>query len=122
MLRKDIRALKLPADERTVDFHIAILKVFEHIGDRRALKVVKQLAAKQVWTSGELRIRAAAIACLEVMEPRLAKERIGETLLRASTPADAAPETLLRAAAESSDLAPAEMLWVSEFSADTADP
>lgn len=114
ILRKDLRGLKLPADDQDIKLRIAILKVFEHIGDDRALPVVKRLATTEVRTSGEFQIRTAAIACLEVMEPRLALERNNASLLRASSVADATPNTLLRSASERPDQAPAELLWASE--------
>jgi hypothetical protein len=115
ILRKDLRGLKRPPDDPDIQFRIAILKVFEHVGDDRALTMVKRLATREVRTPADFQIRAAAIACLEVLEPRLALERNNGTLLRASSPTDVGAGTLLRSAAESDVVPTGDLLRASEL-------
>jgi len=102
-LHKDIRALFRPADSRAIDFRVAILRALEKVGDSKAIPIVRQLATRKPGTPGERRIREAAITCLSALELRAEQLRSRRTLLRASHPNAAAPDTLLRPAVEIAD-------------------
>jgi hypothetical protein len=109
-LHKDIRVLFQPADDRKIDFHVAILQAFGQVGDSNAIPVVTPLAAREPRTQGEKRIHEAATACLAALLLRREQARSSETLLRSSQPSAADPNTLLRPAEGSGETAPAELL------------
>jgi hypothetical protein len=97
-LYKDIRTLFRPAHNDKIDFHVAILKALEQVGDSKALPVVEKLAKGNPKTEGEQRIKEAAQNCLLFLQQRVQQQVYSQTLLR---PAGIGPddaETLLRPA------------------------
>lgn len=104
---------------------IGILEALQRIGDDWALPTVRKLTRMN--TNGTFRtvdkrmakaeycrrlkmIREAAEACLPFLEMRMEEQKQAETLLRASEPGAAAPDTLLRAAEHASPEIPPEQL------------
>jgi hypothetical protein len=96
-----------------VDFTLAILKAFENVGDWKSAPYVKRLTGSVT----PKRIRDAASECLPYLQALAAKQKPGETLLRASSANEAAnvsPETLLRPAAPQQETDPDTLLRPSE--------
>jgi HEAT repeat protein len=93
---------------------IAILKAFEQIGDERALPEVEWLAMENADLDSDVppEVRRAAQECLPFLQLRAEQAEQARTLLRASTPTDAAaPDTLLRPAqARADDTLPEQLL------------
>jgi hypothetical protein len=118
-LYKDIRGLFRPANNKAVDFRVAIRQAFAQVGDSKALGVVERLATREAKTEGERRIQEAAEACLPALQTRADLERSSQTLLRASMPSSDASDTLLRPATGTQDSAPEQLLRASEPNSST---
>lgn len=82
------------------DFVIAILKALEQIGTTSAIPYVAQLAQRTYPFPAPPDVLAAAWHCLEFLRANTGPMTTRQTLLRASNPNDARPETLLRSAQE----------------------
>ena len=91
------------------DLGVAWLKVLEQIGGGPELVTVKSLSRTRSNNTAKRRVVQAAQECLPFIEARAAAESPGKTLLRASAPEGAAPETLLRPAS-SANMAPPDQL------------
>jgi HEAT repeat protein len=92
---------------------IAILRAFEQIGDERALPEVEWLAMGNADLDSDVpaEVRRAAQECLPFLRLRAEQAEQARTLLRASTPTDAAaPDMLLRPAPARADETPPEQL------------
>jgi hypothetical protein len=86
---------------RDIELSVAILKALEQVGDAKAVSHVERLAdtAERV----DPRVRKAAEECLPYLLIRIERENAPRILLRASSNADTAPETLLRTVAREGD-------------------
>lgn len=94
---EQLRTLRwlLNCREETTEMKVAILAALGHVGNADFLPVVQQLAKERK----DAAVRQAALECLPNLERIVEKQKVGETLLRASAePAATAPETLLRPA------------------------
>jgi hypothetical protein len=96
------------------DLIVAILQAYAQVGDASTLEPVAQLAR----SAADVRVREAANRCLPPLRARIEAEQeqsrqtqMGKMLLRGSQPAEASPETLLRAAtATPQETAPEQLL------------
>jgi hypothetical protein len=102
------------ADDRDVEFRIAILTALAQIGDGSALPIVIRLANGKAKREGQRRIQEAARDCLPALQQLVQQEGHRQTLLRAAAPSDAAPDTLLRAATGATSTAPDQLLRSSQ--------
>lgn len=91
------------------DHFPAILGAAERAEDTRALEPVLELASREAATDDSQAVRAAAKRCLKVLEAKAAREKIGQTLLRASSAPEPAADNLLRPAS-GGDATPSEQL------------
>lgn len=108
-LYKDVRDLFRPAKNQAIEIRVSILQALEQVGDSKAIPFVAPLAKQEAKTDGERRIKEAAQECLPALKLRAEQQQTIQTLLRASQPSDALPDTLLRAAAGHQDT-PSEQL------------
>ncbi len=92
--------------DRYARLQIAILELFEKIGDGSVLNAVR-IATKSGPTEA---VRRAAMECLPFVEMRAEKAMQSKTLLRASGGEEASAASLLRPASSSAEIAPEEML------------
>lgn len=95
-------------------FRLAILKALEQIGDTAAIPVVARLANGQARTTDQKALKAAALDCLPLLQVNFGGVEATKTLLRASTPENAAPETLLRPAEFTLDENPEQLLHAAD--------
>jgi hypothetical protein len=94
-----------------VEFTLAVLKALEQVGDEKAIPVVEQLASDGAPTANMKRVRQAARDCLPFLRQSAERQRLSETLLRASdTSTTATPDVLLRPAMPNADQTPSEQL------------
>jgi hypothetical protein len=110
---EQMSALLALADSEDPQMQLALLAALEQVGDERALSVVQDLAV-----NASTAVRNRAIECLPALEARTQRVREQSTLLRGvsaphsaiqseqllrptlSSPTDAAPDELLRAAGD----------------------
>jgi hypothetical protein len=91
-------------------FRLRVLEALEKVGDGRAIAPVKRIATYPLAGDSE-RLQAEAARILAVLEARQRQETERGTLLRGSHAAPAAaPDMLLRPAAEPSETPPEELL------------
>jgi hypothetical protein len=113
----------IPNSRYDVPLSLAILRVYTLIGDPQALKYVERLTTavsrphlspegKRVKNSAE-RVKEAADACLPKLRERCEALRTGESLLRAASKPEAAPEELLRPAQGSKETSREQLLRAS---------
>jgi hypothetical protein len=84
------------------------LKALEQIGDESAIPVVQNLTSTTL--NQNIMVRQAAEQCLEYLRLNAGRQREMQTLLRASSSAAAAPDTLLRPASSNGETAPEQLL------------
>ena len=89
---------------------IAVLSALEQIGDTRALPHVQHLLDTPHSTPDAQRVHEAAQSCLVFLEERAAKERVGQSLLRAAHAPDTGAGVLLRPAQNTPESDPALLL------------
>jgi hypothetical protein len=104
------RRLKIENAQTEAEFLIAALKALEQVGDARALPCVEALAASRVTTANGTRVREAARQCLAFLKARAEQKQSSDSLLRASSGADASSEALLRPAADNPPTDPQHLL------------
>ena len=86
-------AFKCPAN-----LCIVALKALEQVGDSSAIPVVKRVAGMSARSAARVKIKQAAIDCLPMLRANCRDVEAARTLLRASQPGEARPDTLLRPA------------------------
>lgn len=91
-------------------YRLAILKALEQVGDASAIPFVAQLANGKARTANQIALKAAAQECLPLLMVNFGGVEATKTLLRAASPENAAPDTLLRPAAFAPDAKPNELL------------
>ena len=89
---------------------LAILKAMEQVGGAEAIPTVSRLAAGRGLNSKRPGIQAAAQVCLPYLQARAEGRELRDTLLRSSSAAEVAPETLLRPAPATSEEPANELL------------
>ena len=89
---------------------IAALKALGQVGYSRDIPLVERLAKMRGYTTGQARVRLAAIQCLPHLRANCVEVEGAHTLLRASQFAETQPETLLRPASTSGQTDAAELL------------
>lgn len=100
------------------NYRLAILKAMEQIGDAAAIPVVEHLANGAARTAPQKALKAAAMECLPLLRANLSDVEAAKTLLRASTPENSAPKTLLHPVEFTPDANPKQLLQA----ADTPSP
>ncbi|MCW3055027.1 MAG: hypothetical protein JWN14_4197 [Chthonomonadales bacterium] len=106
----DHRASTQAIYSRLISFRVAILQAFEHVGDSSALPIVEKLTRQEAKTVEQRRIQEAAQECLQALRLRVQQERDPKTLLRAAGSANTETETLLRAATNTQETPPEQLL------------
>jgi hypothetical protein len=104
------RRLKMENAQTEAEFQIAALRALEQVGDTRALPCVEALAASTVTRANAIRVREAARHCLAFLKARAQQKQSSDSLLRASSGADASSEALLRPAADNPPTDPQHLL------------
>lgn len=96
--------------EKSVALHVMLqaLKALEQVGDESAIPAVQKLALSTININRQL--RQAAVECLEYLRINAGRNREMQTLLRASSASNTAPDTLLRPASSSEDTASEHLL------------
>lgn len=112
------KVLKKAASDASPELALAILKSYEQVGDESSLADVERLAHLPPQRSPNAqKVAEAARECLPYLEKRIEQAWASQTLLRASSAADAlssAPEMLLRPALETGETPPQELLRASK--------
>ncbi len=93
-----------------LNLRLAILKAWEQVGDAAAIPTVSRLANGRARTADQKALQAAAQECLPLLQAHFCEAEATKTLLRASAPENAAPETLLRPVDFTPDTAPQQLL------------
>ena len=106
----------------TINYRLAILKALEQVGDASAIPVVEHLANGRARTASQKALKAAAQECLPLLRVNFGGVEATKTLLRASAPENAAPETLLRPVEFTPDPNPKALLRAADSSRDTPQP
>lgn len=88
------------------ELSLAILKALEQVGDKEAYFPVQRV----VTGNKDVEVRAAAEECLLFLRQRMEQQNATDTLLRPSNPANAAPDTLLRASVARQETQPELLL------------
>ena len=96
--------------EPSSKFLLAILKAMEQVGGAEALPVVSRLARGEGRLRNDTVLVAAARECLPYLTARAEGRELRDTLLRSSSAAEVAPETLLRPAPATSEEPANELL------------
>ena len=96
--------------EPSSKFLLAILKAMEQVGGAEALTVVSRLARGEGRLRNDTVLVAAARECLPYLTARAEGRELRDTLLRSSSAAEVAPETLLRPAPGTSEEPANELL------------
>ena len=86
--------LRNNADEA---FAFSALQALAHIGDRETLTAMQRIAGHSAVYPAEHRLNERTRELVLLMEARLQRQEVPQTLLRASGRPDATPDTLLRA-------------------------
>jgi len=105
-----------------VEFMLAILKSYEQVGDATAVPIVEMLANEKVRGFRQIRIQEAAKACLPLLQANNGAIGHAQTLLRAASKTDTAPDMLLRPASETAATYDPDLLLRATHSADTPTP
>ena len=105
-----------------LNLRLAILKAWEQIGDAAAIPTVAHLASGRARTADQKTLKAAAQECLPLLQAHFGEVEATKTLLRASAPENAAPETLLRPADFTPDAAPQQLLRAANPGSDAPQP
>lgn len=100
--------------ELLLTYRLAILKALEQIGDADALPIVEHLANGKANTAPQKVLKAAAVECLPLLRANYSDVEATKTLLRASSPENAAPETLLRSVEFTLDANPQQLLHAAD--------
>lgn len=113
--RVALYALLTPQNARQqTDFVVAILAAIQQVGDSTAIPALERLLRVPASTAAETRVQERVRECLPFLEVRENYRRASRTLLRASSPADPLPDTLLRPAAQEAAVKPEELLRPTE--------
>jgi hypothetical protein len=104
-----------------LDFHLAILKALEQIGDETAIPHVSAIIEQRVFREADKILRDAAVECYPTLIARVEENRPGSMLLRPSTGLDRNGETLLRPARQG-EVHLEFLLHVPEEEEEKADP
>lgn len=102
--------LRNNADEA---FAFSALQALAHIGDRETLTAMQQIAGHSAVYPAEHRLNERTRKLVLLMEARLQRQEVPQTLLRASGRPDATPDTLLRAHAAPASEPPQQLLRAS---------
>ncbi len=97
-----------------LQYRLAVLKALEQIGDTDAIPLVEHLANAKARTADQKALKAAAIKCLPLLLVNSTDVEATQTLLRASSPENAAPETLLHPVDFTPDPTPQQLLHAAE--------
>lgn len=95
-------------NQESIAFTVAILRALEQVGDAEAVPYVGQLAHRLPPPAPE--VREAAKRCLEFLQLRGGAQNIRQTYLRAADKTVARPDQLLRAAQNSGESQPDQLL------------
>ena len=95
-----------------LNYRLAILKALEQAGDAAAIPAVMRLANEKARTVNQKALKAAAQECLPLLRSAFGGVEVKKTLLRASSPENAASETLLRPVEFTPDANPRQLLRV----------
>lgn len=88
-----------------------IVQMLARVGDTKAVPAIRPVAYMDAPTDGERQLRTAAREALRVLNSLLEKEKVGQSLLRASAAPGVQPDELLRPAGPTvSTTAPQELL------------
>ena len=110
--------LRNNADEA---FAFSALQALAHIGDRETLTAMQRIAGHSAVYPAEHRLNARTRELVLLMEARLQRQEVPQTLLRASGRPDATPDTLLRAHAAPVAEPPQQLLRASASDAGKAE-
>ncbi len=102
------RKVSLRSDEK--DLALAILRAYPVIGDGTEMPHVRNVAQGKGNAGTDVDVRLAAWEYLDLVEARKQQEKLGNTLLRASSASEIGADTLLRAAQENQSAPSDELL------------
>ncbi len=91
-------------------FYLEIICTLERVSDTRSLNTLRALASMDAPTDDAKQVRTAAKEAVRILRLQLEKEKVSQTLLRASAAPDARSEELLRAAAPTESETPSNEL------------
>ena len=110
VFRRKLLLQQFDLPRRPTSFLLAILKAMEQVGGAEAIPVVSRLARGEGRAAKDSALKAAAQECLPYLEARAEGRELRDTLLRSSSAAEVAPETLLRPAPATSEEPANELL------------
>ena len=97
-----------------LQYRLAVLKALEQIGVADAVPIVEHLANATARTADQKALKAAALECLPLLLVNSSDVEATKTLLRASSPENAAPEALLRPVEFTPDANPNQLLHAAD--------
>jgi hypothetical protein len=104
-----------------VEFHLAILRALEQVGDETAIPHVSAIIERRVFREADKILHDAAVECFPTLLARVEENRPGSMLLRPSSGLDKNGETLLRPARQG-EVHLEFLLHVSEEEEEKAEP